>query len=95
MIIISQDKDVIVNFDKVHDLWIDDNLLDKTECEYEILADDETLGYYKTEKRAREVLQDIMNIASLKLNTTMHGTAEEINLKLRIQKMMRYEMPKE
>lgn len=59
MIIVSQDKKTIVNFDKVKSIWIDDNVLDKTNTEFEICAGGETLGYYKTEERAKEVLEDI------------------------------------
>lgn len=60
MIIVSQDKDNIVNFDNMTSIWIDDNILDKTNAYFEICADDESLGYYKTEERAKEVLQEII-----------------------------------
>lgn len=64
MIIVSQDKCKIVNFNNVLEIWIDDNVLDKTEPVFTINADtDETcieLGYYKTEERAKEVLQEIV-----------------------------------
>lgn len=60
MIIVSQDKDNIVNFDNITSIWIDDNILDKTNTDFEICADGESLGYYKTEKRAKEVLKEII-----------------------------------
>lgn len=60
MIIVSQDEETIVNFDKVKSIWIDDNVLDKTNTEFEICAGGETLGYYKTEERAKEVLEEIV-----------------------------------
>ena len=60
MIIVSQDKDSIINFDKTQNIWIDDNVLDKTSTIFEICADGETLGEYATEERAKEVLEEII-----------------------------------
>ena len=60
MIIVSQDKRKIVNFDNIY--YIDYYKIDET---YEIDAnidkdkDSISLGYYKTEERAKEVLQEI------------------------------------
>lgn len=59
MIIVSQDKKTIVNFNAIETIQIDDNVLDKTEAEFEIYANGETLGYYKTEERAKDILLDI------------------------------------
>lgn len=59
MIIVSQDKDAIVNFDRTQNIWIDSNVLDKTNTTFDIVADDEALGSYETEKRAKEILQEI------------------------------------
>ena len=62
MIIVSQDKDKIVNFDNLTQIYI---TRDEEEKSYFIryetvdsLYDD--LGEYKTEERAKEVLQEIM-----------------------------------
>ena len=60
MIIVSQDKDIIVNFDRVTSIWIDDNVLNKTNATFDIVADEGTIGTYKTEERAKEVLEEIM-----------------------------------
>ena len=62
MIIISQDKDNVINYDNVKSLWIDDNVLDKTNTTFYINADDDFLGEYETEERAKEVLQEIINV---------------------------------
>lgn len=63
MIIVSQDKMQIFNFDRIKNIWIDDNVLDKTDTEFEICADGETsLGYYKTEERTKEVLEEIIDM---------------------------------
>ena len=60
MIIVSQDKDVIVNFDRTQNIWIDDDVLDKTNTSFDIVADEQTIGTYATEERAKEVLQEIV-----------------------------------
>lgn len=59
MIIVSQDKDNVINYDNVTSLWIDDNVLDKTNTTFYINADEDFLGEYETEERAKEVLQEI------------------------------------
>lgn len=63
MIIVSQDKTKMINFDNILCIWIDDNILDKTEPSFTInvetgdfLVD---VGNYSTEERAKEVLQQI------------------------------------
>lgn len=76
MIIVSQDKDVIVNFDNVTQIFI---VIDKENenqkpylIRYESVGDYyETLGKYATEGRAKEVLQEILERYNvLKKNTT-------------------------
>lgn len=59
MIIVSQDKDNVINYDNVKSLWIDDNVLDKTNTTFHINADEDFLGEYETEERAKEVLKEI------------------------------------
>lgn len=59
MIIVSQDKDKIINYDNVQLLWINENILNKTIKTFYIYADHDFLGEYKTEERAKEVLQEI------------------------------------
>lgn len=61
MIIVSQDKEKIFNFDNLTQIYI---TTDEEETEYEIRCESvdslyETLGEYKTEERAKEVLQEI------------------------------------
>ncbi len=98
MIIVGQDKKTIVNFDKVKSIWIDDNVLDKTNTEFEICADGETLGYYKTEEKAKEILQEIAEKYSsyLQLNggpAILRGTSDIAPMVFNIPKV--YIMPKE
>lgn len=62
MIIVSQDKGKIINFDNMTRVYItfdegDDDVCIRTETVDSLYED---LGYYKTEERAKEVLQEIV-----------------------------------
>ncbi|MCI8362243.1 MAG: hypothetical protein HFJ41_03790 [Clostridia bacterium] len=64
MIIVSQDKDKIFNFNNLTQIYI---TTDEDGTEYEIRRETvdslyDTLGDYKTEKRAKEVLQEIIQM---------------------------------
>lgn len=61
MIIVSQDKEEIINFDNMTRVYItfdedDDDVCIRTETVDSLYED---LGYYKTEARAKEVLKEI------------------------------------
>lgn len=61
MIIVSQDKGKIINFDNMTQVYItfdedDDDVCIRTETVDSLYED---LGYYKTEERAKEVLAEI------------------------------------
>lgn len=59
MIIVSQDRDEIVNFNKVESIWICTD--EEGRFTIEATANtNATLGTYETEKRAKEVLQEII-----------------------------------
>ena len=59
MIILNQDKTEIVNFDNVDSVWICPD--EEGRFTIEATADtNATLGSYKTEERAKEVLQEII-----------------------------------
>ena len=60
MIIVSQRKDELVNFDRIESIWI---CADEEErFTIEATADtNSTLGTYSTEERAKEVLQEIVS----------------------------------
>ena len=62
MIIVSQDKGKIINFDNMTQVYItfdegDDDVCIRTETVDSLYED---LGYYKTGERAKEVLQEII-----------------------------------
>lgn len=61
MIIVNQDKKAIVNFDNVDSIDIVADLNGMGEViYYETSSTREELGEYKTEERAKEVLQEIV-----------------------------------
>lgn len=91
MIIISQDKAEIINFNNIESIWICSD--EEGIFTIEATADTNTsLGKYKTEERAKEVLQEITNTFSA---VALNGTYDEIDLILKAKSMARYEMPKE
>lgn len=62
MIIIEQEKTYLVNFDNVSQITLG---IDKEEKEYAVIAqtidkEEILLGIYRTEERAKEVLQEII-----------------------------------
>lgn len=60
MIIVSQGKDELVNFDRIESIWID---VEEGRVTIEATADtNSTLGTYSTEERAKEVLQEIIKV---------------------------------
>ena len=59
MIIVSQDEMELVNFNAIESIWICPN--EEGRFTIEATADtNATLGYYKTEERAKEILKDII-----------------------------------
>ena len=62
MIIVSQDKKTIINFDNIVKIWLENPLDDDKDTEIIAESDDimETIGYYTTEERAKEVLDWIV-----------------------------------
>ena len=59
MIIVSQDKEEIINLDNTQRLYIDSDYI-STVIYAECIEDDISIGTYKTEERAKEVLQEIV-----------------------------------
>ena len=88
MIIVSQDKTKIVNFDNLTQIYItQDEEKTATFIRYETvdsLYDD--LGQYKTEERAKEVLQEI-------INTYLDCNKESFYANFAYVKNIVYEMP--
>lgn len=82
MIIVSQDKTEIVNFNQIESIWICPN--EDGRFEIEATANtNATLGYYDTAERAKEVLREIINAYKFNRKEAV-GQVQTI-----------YEMPKE
>ena len=90
MIIVSQDKKSIYNFDNIKSVDIVENEIYITD---DILMDEGAkIGEYATEERAKEVLQEIVNYASV---SEIRNSYQVADLRLKLAKMCRYEMPQE
>lgn len=96
MIIVSQDKTEIINFDNV----ININITDCGEDGYLISAgfvvgrDDNhrDLGYYETEERAKEILQGVSNAYEKAGNITFETSDDERLMRL-VHNSSVFEMP--
>ena len=93
MIIVSQDKGKIINFDNMTRVYInfdkgDDDFCIRTETVDSLYED---LGYYKTEERTKEVLQEIID--KYKEYATIQNKVGSISDVEILPKV--YEMPKE
>lgn len=85
MIIVSQDKDKVVNFDNVGNINIEkcyNESLKQEDFTYDILvyiisSGIVRLGKYKTEERAKEVLQEIIEIHRVAIPTAEYQMPEE------------------
>ena len=81
MIIVGQDKDIILNFENI-DMILVGNPLDTDNGEFQIIAntisDNEVrLGCYKTEERAKEVLQEIIKVCKFYKGKTYYVEDEK------------------
>lgn len=97
MIIVSQDKELILNFENIDAIGIG-NPLDDDNGMFKVFAsttsDNEyTLGKYKTEERAKEVLQEIIKVYKF-YNVKTYLVEDSNNLIGKYQYGV-YEMPKE
>ena len=95
MIIVSQDKELILNFENIDAIEIG-NPLEYDDGMFKVFAsttsDNEyTLGKYKTEERAKEVLQEIMK-RYLEIKCFYNSKYEVMQA---IEQPKVFEMPKE
>ena len=97
MIIVSQNRDEIVNFDKVENIWICPDEEGRFTIEATAYTN-ATLGTYETEERAKEVLQEIAQTYSsyLKLEGGPAILRGQIDIQPNIFNIPEvFEMPKE
>lgn len=94
MIIVSQDKEKIVNFDNVNIILVRENKIISFDNTYTDNQDGDLLGKYKTEERAKEVLQEIgdcyksiqmLKFPNYKISTKITGKD--------LQQLIVYKMP--
>lgn len=95
MIIVSQDKDEIINFDNISSIVINDAWDDKPGqviIATDVRGNKHTLGYYKSEERTKEVLQEI--IIAIRGKNMVQFSNGEMKEVFPIKNDV-YEMPKE
>lgn len=90
MIIINQDKNNVINYDNVKSLWIEDNVLDETNTTFYINADEDFLGEYKTEERAKEVLKEIWEFYEI---SKRYECSSNNGITLFLEPTFAYQMP--
>ena len=97
MIIVSQDKSEIINFDKVQNIYVSGRFIS---LNFE-LNNNEVIGTYETEERAKEVLIDIAqcycNTKSYEFVSNMSDySRDKVDcLNKLAEKAVAYKMPKE
>ena len=90
MIIVSQNRDAIINFKRINFLKIE---ADENEYDIEMNYDNDNcdvIGTYDSFERAKEVLNNLANAFSF---TSISGSYQEIRSKIELTKHGRYEMP--
>ena len=96
MLIVSQDKDGIINFENITAIRLIVNLEDNKRNMIAIdtvNAERYTVAKYVTEKRAFEVLQEI--VKTYVLTEQYKVEDERTRIKLMMEGILLYEMPKE
>ena len=97
MIIVSQDKTEIVNFDNITKIAQKDGKIGISSEAFD--SNYEEIGKYKTEERAKEVLQEIIKTYETeKIYKCSDAETQEIMCNLCLennQDIFKYEMPKE
>lgn len=81
MIIVSQDKTMVINFEKVEIIGVGnplENDLGKFPIEITTISDNEyPIAIYETEERAKEVLQEIIEIHRVAIPTGEYQMPEK------------------
>lgn len=96
MIIVSQDETSIINFDNIEEIYVSGKFISVNYS----LNNNECIAEYKTEERAKEVLQEIIAVhqASKMFMATKGVLIQEEMCKAMIEQrksIFKYEMPKE
>ena len=89
MIIVSQDKKAIYNFDNISSIQIEECNGTYNLIVYDQINDRDSLGEYKSKERAREVLGEIIE-AYNKSNEDFYAQESEIHLKEGVKYLVGY-----
>lgn len=92
MIIVSQDKREIINFENITEIVVENNQITITDDVYKEYG--EIIGNYATEERAKEVLQGIIRAYEKAGNIMFETDKDERLLKLTHNSNV-FEMPEE
>lgn len=89
MLIVSQDKNELVNFDNIAHIFIEEG--SGTTISYGKMSGcSETLGYYKTEERAKEVLKEIWEFYEM---SKRYECSSNISMTIFLEPKFAYQMP--
>lgn len=89
MLIVSQDREEILNFENIENIWIS---AEERKFAIEATADtNTTLGYYKTKERAKEIIAQIVELYE-KCQIVVDERNRLVNY---VQKPKVYRMPEE
>ena len=96
MIIVSQDKKAIYNFDNISSIQIEKSNSTYKLIVYDQINDRDSLGEYKIEAKAKETLEEIINMykATESFMATANRVSDNIGA-LAIRKGFAYYMPEE
>lgn len=97
MLIVNQKRDIVINFSNVLSIYVQEN---NVQTLISCIEDALILGKYKTEERAKEVLQEIINAYSdfnYYKSTVDKEKQKKIGLKIyeRYRNLEIYKMPEE
>lgn len=98
MIIVEQEKTYLINFDNVGQITL---AIDEEGKEYAVIAqtidkEEIVMGIYKTEERAKEVLQEIVKAyTSMQILPFLQANISDNIYGKDLSKVVAYEMPKE
>ena len=94
MIIVSQDKKAIYNFNNISSIQIEESNIAYELIVYDQINDRDSLGTYETRERAREVLEEIINMYKATESFTAAANRISDNVSaLAIKKGFAYYMP--
>lgn len=77
MIIVSQDREKLVNFSNVNLIIVRENKIISFDNTYTDCQDGDLFGTYKNKERAKEVLQEIIEIHRVSIPTAVYEMPEE------------------